>query len=88
MQFHWPSLDATRKLSTEEAAELAARVADLTKAGLPLGEGLRALAQELSSRRLNGVLRALADRLDVRWASIWPKRSMRSGVKFRRTCAA
>jgi general secretion pathway protein F len=65
MQFHWPSLDATKKLSAEEATELAARVADLTKAGLPLGEGLRAFAQELPGRRLTGVLLALADRLDA-----------------------
>ena len=65
MQFSWPSLDASRKLSTEEATELAARVADLTKAGLPLGEGLRALAGELSGRRLPHVLGVLADRLDA-----------------------
>jgi general secretion pathway protein F len=65
MQFHLPSLDITKKLSAEEATELAARVADLAKAGLPLGEGLRAFAQELSSRRLTGMLFALADQLDA-----------------------
>ena len=65
MQFSWPSLDASRKLSAEEATELAARVAELTKAGLPLGDGLRALAGELSGRRLPHVLRVLADRLDA-----------------------
>lgn len=65
MNFRWPTLDATRKLSAEEAAEFAARVADLAKAGLPLGEGLQALAGELSGRRLPEVLRTLADRLDA-----------------------
>jgi type II secretory pathway component PulF len=54
-----------RKLSAEEATELAARVAELTKAGLPLGDGLRALADELSGRRLPRVLRNLAQRLDA-----------------------
>ncbi len=65
MNFHWPTLDATRKLSAEEAAEFAARMAELAKAGLPLGEGLRALAGELSGRRLPHLLHALADRLDA-----------------------
>ncbi len=65
MQFHWPGFDSLEKLSAEETAELAARMADLTKAGLPLGEGLRALAGELSGRRLRRVLRALADQLDA-----------------------
>ena len=44
---------------------MAARVAELTKAGLPLGEGLRALAGELASRRLSHVLSFMADRLDA-----------------------
>ena len=57
--------DSLRKLSPEEATELAARVAELTKAGLPLGAGLRALADELPGRRLPRVLRRLADRLDA-----------------------
>jgi len=60
----WSPFDALRKLSAEEATELAARVAELTKAGLPLGDGLRALADELSGRRLPRVLRNLAQRLD------------------------
>jgi len=64
-QFHWPGFDSLGKLSAEETAELAARVADLTRAGLPLGDGLRAMAAELSGGRLRGVLRALADRLDA-----------------------
>jgi len=65
MQFHWPGFDSLRRLSAEEAAELAARVSELTKAGLPLGEGLRALADEVPRRRLRLALRALADRLDA-----------------------
>jgi type II secretory pathway component PulF len=65
MRFIWPSLDASRKLSAEEASELAARVAELTKAGLPLGEGLRALAAELPGQRLPHLLDALANRLDA-----------------------
>ena len=55
----------SQKLSVEEATELATRVAELAKAGLPLGGGLRALAGELTSRRLAHVLRTLADRLDA-----------------------
>jgi len=64
-QFHWPGFDSLGKLSAEETAELAARVADLTKAGLPLASGLRAMADELSGRRTRRVLHALADRLDA-----------------------
>ena len=64
-QFHWPGFDSLAKLSAEETAELAARVADLTKAGLPLASGLRAMADELSGRRSRRVLHALADRLDA-----------------------
>jgi type II secretory pathway component PulF len=63
--FHWPVLNSFQRLSTEEAAELAAQVAQLTKAGLPLGDGLRALAGELPGRRLPRMLRALAARLDA-----------------------
>jgi type II secretory pathway component PulF len=63
--FSWPTLDASRKLSTEEATELAARMAELTKAGLPLGDGLRALADELPGRRLPHALDVLANRLDA-----------------------
>jgi general secretion pathway protein F len=61
----WPGFDSLRKLSPDEAAEFAARVAELTKAGLPLGAGLRALADELPGRRLPRMLRLVADRLDA-----------------------
>lgn len=63
--FHWPGFDATQRLSAEETVELASRVAELAKAGLPLGDGLRAMADELPERRLQGVLRAIAERLDA-----------------------
>ncbi len=64
--FNWPGFDSLVKLSDEDSAELAARVADLTKAGLPLSAGLRAMADdELSGGRLRSVLHALADRLDA-----------------------
>lgn len=65
MQFRWPGFDSMQKLSPEEATEFAARVAELTKAGLPLGAGLRALADELPGRRLPRVLHNMANRLDA-----------------------
>lgn len=65
MEFRWPGFCSLKKLSSDEVTELASRVAELTKAGLPLGPGLRALADELSGWRLPGVLRYLADRLDA-----------------------
>lgn len=64
-QFSWPSLDASRRLSSADATELATRMAELTKSGLPLGAGLRALSEELSGRRLSHVLQVLANRLDA-----------------------
>lgn len=57
--------DSLQRLSADEAAQLAARVAELTKAGLPLGDGLRALADELPGWRLPRVLRNVANRLDA-----------------------
>lgn len=52
------------RLSTAEAAELAAGLADLAKAGLPLPAGLRALAEEWPSGRLRPALLELADRVE------------------------
>ncbi|MEN6407142.1 MAG: type II secretion system F family protein [Thermoguttaceae bacterium] len=57
--------DAFRKLSPDEAAEFAARVAELAKVGVPLGVGLRTMAAELPRRRLSNVFRAMADRVDA-----------------------
>ncbi|MBN1396078.1 MAG: type II secretion system F family protein [Pirellulales bacterium] len=65
MKFHWPGFDSLKKLSAEDSAELAARIADLARSGLPLGDGLRAMAAELSGRWTHHTLHALADRLDA-----------------------
>ena len=51
-------------LSVAETTELAERLADLSKAGLPLSEGLRAAAEDTASLRLAGVLRMIAAELD------------------------
>jgi type II secretory pathway component PulF len=64
-QLTWPGFDARGRLSAEAAAELAAGVAELARAGLPLGDGLRALAAETAGRRLREVLLDLADRIDA-----------------------
>lgn len=52
-------------LSTEESVELARGLAELAKAGLPLAEGLRALAGELPAGRLPGVLRKMSGELEA-----------------------
>jgi general secretion pathway protein F len=52
------------RLTSEETAELTNQVAELAKAGLPLASGLRALADELPSRRVAAVLHELADQLE------------------------
>ena len=56
---------ASSSLNTIESAELAARLAALTQAGLPLEGGLRALAEELGQPRLSDVLRRMATRLEA-----------------------
>lgn len=58
------------KVSRKEAEEIGQHIADLTSAGLPVSDGLRALANELSSEswfptRTPGWLRAIASRLDL-----------------------
>jgi type II secretory pathway component PulF len=52
-------------LSVPETEALLGSVADATAAGLPLAAGLRAAADEASSRRLAGELRRLAWQLDA-----------------------
>ena len=52
------------QLSAAESAELAARVAALAKAGLPLEGGLQALAEEIGRPRIARALRNLALRLE------------------------
>lgn len=51
-------------LSNAEAGELAQHLADLTKSGLPLPNGLAALAQELPRGRLRKAVEDLAKRLE------------------------
>jgi type II secretory pathway component PulF len=53
------------RLSADEAAQLTGQIADLTQAGLPLPSGLRALGEEVGSRRLRGTLNSLASSLDA-----------------------
>jgi type IV pilus assembly protein PilC len=52
------------RLSSEEAADLVARVKHLSAAGLPLGEGLRAAAEELPARPARA-LQDLAQAVDA-----------------------
>jgi general secretion pathway protein F len=56
--------DPSARLSSEESAELSARLATLAHSGLPLEGGLRALADEVFRPRLAAVLRNLAQRLE------------------------
>ncbi len=53
------------RLSAAESAGLGSQIAGLAKAGLPLGPGLRAMAEEFPGGRARGVLRRLADRIDA-----------------------
>src|SRR4051812_27145259 len=50
--------------SSRDAAAFAEHLALLTKSGLPLPSGLRALAAEIPSRKLKATLIETADRLD------------------------
>jgi len=52
------------RLSSDEAEQFAESVAQLSAAGLPLGPGLRAAAEESDNPRLAAALGYLADRLD------------------------
>jgi type II secretory pathway component PulF len=65
VKFAWPNFASCKTLSADEVAELAARIGQLTRAGMPLGEGLRAVAGELPGRRLTRTVRRLADRFDA-----------------------
>jgi type II secretory pathway component PulF len=53
-----------RPLSTGEAAQLAGNLAELTEAQMPLGPGLRAMADEVRSRPLGNLFRRLARQAD------------------------
>ena len=52
------------RASRAEAAEFAEHLAGLTRSGLPLPSGLRALGSELPSRRLGRDMTEMADRLE------------------------
>jgi type II secretory pathway component PulF len=52
-------------LSSAEAVQLGGQVAELTKASLPLGPGLRAMAEEFGGRRVRAALLRLADMIDA-----------------------
>jgi type II secretory pathway component PulF len=65
-QKHWTLLDlrpVPRGLTHSEAEELAAQIATVAAAGLPLETGLAALAEELPNRRLRRALQRLVDEL-------------------------
>lgn len=53
------------RLSSDEARLFAEQLAGLTRAGLPLHSGLRALAEELTEGALRRTLISLADRLEA-----------------------
>jgi type II secretory pathway component PulF len=57
--------DGGGRLSGRDAAEMAGQVAGLAGAGLPLGPGLRALGDEVPSRRLRRALGELARAVDA-----------------------
>src|SRR4051812_33033202 len=54
----------TKHLSRHDATQLSEQIADLTRAGLPLPSGLRALGEELPSGRLRRMLDALSHSLE------------------------
>ncbi len=56
--------DVGGKLSSDDVARLSEQLGRLTAAGLPLGPGLRATAEELGGGSFRRVLHALADALD------------------------
>jgi len=62
---HPPENDRPGKLTTDQAVELSARVAELSQSGLPLPAGLRALGEELPGRRVRRALGELADRMEA-----------------------
>ncbi len=62
--FGEPERESAKPLSDREATELAGRVAELGKAGVPLAPGLRAAAAELPDSRLAAALKRIAASLD------------------------
>jgi general secretion pathway protein F len=58
-------VSAGGRLTDEEAVELGSQLAELAKAGLPLGPGLRAMAAEMPRYRTALALREIAGQLDA-----------------------
>ncbi len=56
--------DRGRPMGDAEGASIAGELSGLVASGLPLPEGLRALAEELGHRRAAAVLRQLAERIE------------------------
>lgn len=54
-----------RPLSTREAAQFVGNLSGLTESELPLGPGLRAMADEFPGQRLSRLFRRLADQADA-----------------------
>jgi len=59
------SSESQRRLTDQQVADLAHQVAGITRGGLPLAGGLRALAEETESGALRLVLWTLADQLEA-----------------------
>lgn len=64
METRKSNLPFSLSLGPADMASLAAGVGQLTRTGLPLPAGLRALADESSGRRLKAELRTMAERLE------------------------
>ncbi len=60
----WGTGEPVGPLSGQDVTQLAAQIADTTNAGLPLHSGLRALGEEITSRRLRSALNRLAGALE------------------------
>lgn len=56
---------SAQRLKAEEVGQVAGRVADLADAGLPLASGLRALGEEVPSRRLRRTLVELSKEIEA-----------------------
>lgn len=57
--------DSPAPLTPQEAALLASQVAELAKAGLPLGPGLRAMAEDIGGGRLGRMLARVAGHVEA-----------------------
>ncbi len=58
-------VDTPTRLTEKDYLQVASRVADITHSGLPLSSGLRAMAEEMTSKRTQRVLLAVSQRLEA-----------------------